>query len=69
MPIEQEHSIPTHVNEQTARAIALLRSRLSNFETEHGRLLGLSYQPVESDEVVITTSPKAGTTWLQQVKV
>jgi hypothetical protein len=27
---------------------------------------GLSYVPKSPDEVVITTTPKAGTTWLQQ---
>lgn len=68
MPIEHEYTLPTNSNEKTARAIALLRTRLSKFETEHGRLGGLSYQPVEPDEAVITTSPKAGTTWLQQVR-
>jgi hypothetical protein len=47
-------------------AIALLKSRLSGFETEEGRLKGLSYVP-GPNEVAITTTPKAGTTWLQQV--
>ena len=46
--------------------IALLKSRLGRFETEEGRLSGLNYQPRPND-VVITTTPKAGTTWLQQV--
>lgn len=46
--------------------IALLKQRLSNFETELGRLTGLSYQPCPSD-IVITTTPKAGTTWMQQI--
>jgi hypothetical protein len=40
-----------------------LKIRLSKFETEHGRLLGLSYQPQHYD-VVITATPKAGTQWI-----
>jgi hypothetical protein len=50
-------------------AIALMKQRLSGFETEQGRLQGLSYVPLKDDEVVITTTPKAGTTWTQQVRI
>ena len=47
-------------------AIALMKQRLSGFETEEGRRIGLSYQPGPRD-IVITTTPKAGTTWTQQI--
>jgi hypothetical protein len=50
-----------------SEAIALMKERLSKFETEEGRLKGLSYVPKSTDEVAITTTPKAGTTWVQQV--
>lgn len=60
MPLEQ-------TSPSDGDAIALMKQRLSGFETEQGRLKGLSYIPSEDDEVVITTSPKAGTTWMQQV--
>mmetsp|Transcript_127874 Transcript_127874/g.370067 ORF Transcript_127874/g.370067 Transcript_127874/m.370067 type:complete len:327 (-) Transcript_127874:79-1059(-) len=50
-----------------SEAIALMKARLSGFETEEGRLKGLSYRPKFDNEVVITTSPKAGTTWMQQI--
>ena len=61
MPFEE-------ISKKESDAIALMKTRLSGFETEEGRLKGLSYAPKYRDEVVITTSPKAGTTWLQQVK-
>jgi Sulfotransferase domain len=48
-------------------AIALMKQRLSGFETEFGRLQGLSYQPRAETDVVISTTPKAGTTWMQQI--
>ena len=59
MPIEETGS-------GTSPAIALLRERLAKFETEGGRLKGLSYQPRPND-VAISTTPKAGTTWMQQI--
>ncbi|GKY97525.1 hypothetical protein MPSEU_000710700 [Mayamaea pseudoterrestris] len=49
-----------------SKAIELLKKRLSGFETEEGRLKGFSYQPRVND-VIITTTPKAGTTWMQQI--
>lgn len=60
MPFEESSNIESE-------AIALMKQRLSGFETEEGRLKGLSYIPLYPNEVVITTTPKAGTTWLQQV--
>ncbi|KAG7347287.1 sulfotransferase family protein [Nitzschia inconspicua] len=51
----------------SSRSIQLLKQRLSGFETEQGRLQGLAYVPLEKDEIVITTTPKAGTTWMQQI--
>lgn len=42
---------------QDSEAIRLIKQRLSNFETEEGRLRGLSYKP-RSNDIVITTSPK-----------
>ena len=47
-------------SQQQSEQIVKLRERLSKFETEEGRLLGLSYVPKSVDEVIITTSPKAG---------
>lgn len=44
----------------------LVFNRLSKFETEAGRLAGLAYEPRPND-VVISTTPKAGTTWMQQI--
>lgn len=52
--------MPFEETESSTNAIALLKKRLSGFETEEGRLLGLSYTPKSSDEVLITTTPKAG---------
>jgi Sulfotransferase domain len=60
MPIER-----SVVAEQTD-AIILLKQRLSNFETREGRLQGLAFTPL-SDDVAISTTPKAGTTWVQQI--
>ena len=45
------------VNADDSQAIELLKRRLSGFETEKGRLQGLSYQP-RPDDVCITTTPK-----------
>lgn len=60
MPFEQD-------SEEQSEAIALMKTRLGGFETEEGRSQGLAYVPKSENEVVITTTPKAGTTWMQQV--
>jgi beta-lactam-binding protein with PASTA domain len=57
MPLEQSNS-----GSGSSEAITRLKEKLSGFETEEGRLSGLSYQPKSPDEVLITTTPKAGTT-------
>jgi hypothetical protein len=62
MPFEEHHEDAEDAN------VALMKQRLSGFETEEGRLQGLSYVPLRQDEVVVTTTPKAGTTWTQQVR-
>lgn len=49
-----------------SEAILLLKQKLSKFETEKGRLHGLAYKPRPND-IGISTTPKAGTTWLQQI--
>ena len=59
MPVEQTST--------SCGVIEVMKQRLSGFETEMGRLNGLSYQPKSNEEVIISTSPKAGTTWLQQI--
>jgi Sulfotransferase domain len=59
-------AIEYNSNEQQTDAILLLKQRLAKFETDSGRLHGLSFNPLPTD-VVISTSPKAGTTWVQQI--
>lgn len=54
MPVEQADS--------DKAAIAALKTKLGGFETEEGRLGGLAYEPKNKDEVIITTTPKAGKT-------
>jgi sulfotransferase family protein len=49
-----------------SKAIELLKKRLSGFETEEGRLKGLNFKP-RPDDIFIVATPKAGTTWVQQV--
>lgn len=53
-------------DKSVSQAVLDLRKKLSSFETEEGRLKGLSYEPRPND-VAISTTPKAGTTWMQQI--
>jgi hypothetical protein len=53
MPFEDPSS-------SSSDAISKMKQILSGFETEKGRLSGLNYQPKTADEVIITTTPKAG---------
>ena len=52
--------MPLESTQSNNEAIADLKKTLSGFETEEGRLSGLSYKPKSKDEVLITTTPKAG---------
>jgi hypothetical protein len=54
------------VDEQQSAVVTLMKKRLSGFETPEGRRHGLAYHPRPND-FVISTSPKAGTTWMQQI--
>ena len=47
-------------------AMRAMRHARNQLETEAGRLRGLDFVPRPSD-IFIVTSPKAGTTWLQQI--
>jgi hypothetical protein len=58
--------MPLEKDVECSPAILKLRERLSKLETQEGRLKGLSFKPNPSD-VFIVTSPKAGTTWVQQI--
>ncbi|GMH48308.1 hypothetical protein TL16_g00264 [Triparma laevis f. inornata] len=60
--------MPFELTQSDSDCVAKMKERLSGFETEEGRLSGLNYTPkIPNTEVIITTSPKAGTTWLQQI--
>ena len=59
MPLEK-------FTKEQSEGIVALKKRLSGFETVEGRTKGLSFKP-KSTDIFITTSPKCGTTWLQQI--
>ena len=49
-----------------SEATKALKQRLQAIETKEGRLKGLDFSPRDTDLFIVTT-PKAGTTWLQQM--
>eukprot|EP00045_Choanoeca_perplexa_P010333 m.104366 g.104366 ORF g.104366 m.104366 type:complete len:315 (-) comp15239_c0_seq1:1414-2358(-) len=58
--------MPLEDTKDCSNAIRQMKERLSGLETEEGRRKGLSFVPKDSDIFVVTT-PKAGTTWMQQI--
>ena len=58
--------MPVELNVTGSEGIRALKRRLEGLETEEGRLKGLNFTPRDTDLFIVTT-PKAGTTWLQQM--
>lgn len=52
--------------ESELEAVQRLKDVLSAFSTDEARIKGLKMTPKKGD-VFIATSPKCGTTWVQQV--
>ena len=53
-------------NHSGTEGIKPFKQHLQSLQTEEGRLKGLSFAPHDTDLFIVTT-PKAGTTWLQQM--
>ena len=64
--MKQSVKMPVELNPTGSEGIKALKQRLQGLETEEGRLKGLDFAPRPTDLFIVTT-PKAGTTWLQQM--